>query len=235
MTEQYSIQDSSRSRKDWQTRPNPSRGERQREDYYSPEHQRGLIERAGDELRSWFGDEEAERRRLIDERYQRQHTIARSHDRFGDVRARDLMTSNVITVHPWDTVERAAYLMDKCDCGSLPVVSENGHLIAIITDRDIAIRSAARGKYPRRVHVDECMSGDIVACHEYDAIENCMRQLARHQLRRLPIVDDHNQLVGIVSQADLAWHAGTHTGWGERRAIADMLCAVSEPTHIPRR
>jgi CBS-domain-containing membrane protein len=54
--------------------------------------------------------------------------------------------------------------------------------------------------------------------------------MARHQIRRLPVVNNRNQLVGIVSQADLARHAGAYQGRGERRAMADTLCSVSEPT-----
>lgn len=231
MSQQYSMRESSRSQRGWMSQYNPS----QAEDRYAHErHQRGLMERAGDEVRSWFGDEEAERRRMLDERYDRHHYGART-ESFGDVRARDVMTRNVVTVHPWQTVEQVARIMGECDCGSLPVVNENGRLLGMVTDRDIAIRIAGRGKDPRHARVDECMSVNIIACHEYDSIENCMRQLSRHQIRRLPIVDDRDRVIGIISQGDLAWHAGTHPGWGERRALADTLCAISEPTHAPRR
>ncbi|HZS08746.1 MAG TPA: CBS domain-containing protein [Blastocatellia bacterium] len=197
--------------------------------------ERGFFERTGDEVRSWFGDDEAEYRRRMDERFHEQRGREGSSFRPGEVRARDVMTHNVITAHAWDTVERAARLMGDCDCGSLPVIGENGRLIGVVTDRDIAVRVVARGKDPRRARVEECMSGDIVACEEYDSIESCMRQMARHQIRRLPIVDDRNYVVGIISQSDLARHAGKHPGWGERRAMADVLCAVSDPAHAPRR
>jgi CBS domain-containing protein len=240
MAERHFMQDTSRSRPEWQQRQNPGYSPGYNRGYNrSPDErerdERGFLERAGDEVRSWFGDEEAERRRMRDERSDRRFNSTRASERGGDVRARDLMTRSVQTIHPWDSVEHAARLMGECDCGSLPVVNENGRLIGMVTDRDIALRVVARGRDVRRAQVEDCMSEDVVACHEYDSIEGCMRQMSRHQIRRLPIVDDRNRVIGIVSQGDLAWHAGTHPGWGERRAVADVLCAVSEPNDAPRR
>jgi CBS-domain-containing membrane protein len=200
---------------------------------------RGLIERAGDEVRSWFGDEEAERRRRTDYRRDlqrdREGRYGRSPYDLNNVRAGDVMTRNVVTVHPDDTVERAARIMGECNCGALPVVNDNGRLIGMVTDRDLTIRIAGRGKDPRRARVDECMTNESFACHANDSLKDCMRQMARHQIRRLPIINDRYQVVGIVSQADLARHAVVYQGRGERRAMADVLCAISEPTYTPYR
>jgi CBS domain-containing protein len=195
---------------------------------------RGLLNRASDEVRSWFGDEEADRRRRMDERLleqrYREGRYARSQHDIDDVRALDLMTRNVVTIRPNDTVERAARLMGDCDCGALPVTDTSGRLIGMVTDRDIAVRVAGRGIDPQQARVNECMTDETFACHANDSIKECMRQMARHQIRRLPVVNNRNQLVGIVSQADLARHAGAYQGRGERRAMADTLCSVSEPT-----
>jgi CBS domain-containing protein len=195
---------------------------------------RGFIERAGDEVRSWFGDEEAEQRRRIDERnyWLRAH---RRHDRGGryhldEARARDVMTRGVVTVYPWETVERAARLMDGCNCGVLPVVNNHRRLIGVITDRDITLRTIGRGIDPRQVRIGECMSDEVYACYEDESIKSCMSHMARHQVRRMPILDDHDRLIGIISQGDLAWLASNHPGHGNRRAVADLVCAVSVPT-----
>jgi CBS-domain-containing membrane protein len=200
---------------------------------------RGLIERAGDEVRSWFGDEEAERRRRTDYRRDLQHDregrYGRSPYDLNNVRAGDVMTRNVVTIYPNDTVEFAARLMGECNCGALPVVNDNGRLIGMVTDRDLTIRIAGRGKDPRRARVDECMTNESFACHANDSLKDCMRQMARHQIRRLPIINDRYQVVGIVSQADLARYAVVYQGRGERRAMADVLCAISEPTYTPYR
>jgi CBS-domain-containing membrane protein len=77
--------------------------------------------------------------------------------------------------------------------------------------------------------VRDCMTDETIACHADEPIERCLRQLARHQIRRLPIVDDDGRLLGIVSQGDFARLAGESPGRGERRAMAEMLADVSEP------
>jgi CBS domain-containing protein len=199
---------------------------------------RDLIARATDEVRSWFGDEEAGRRRHHDE--WRGARGAR-HDSYGDprfgreVRARDVMTLAPATVYQSDPVERAARYMREYDCGAIPVVDDEGCLVGMVTDRDITVRLVARGIDVRRAFVDDCMTDEAFACHVNDPIESCMRAMSRHQVRRLPIIDDRGRVLGIVSQGDLARHAGRHTGRGERRAMADVVCAVSEPTNAPYR
>jgi CBS domain-containing protein len=220
------------------TRYNDRNYERGRYDrpYYED---RGLMERAGDEVRAWFGDEEAERRRRIDYRRDLQHDregrYGRSPYDFDNVRAGDVMTRKVVTVHPADTVECAARLMGECNCGALPVVDDDGRLIGMVTDRDLTVRVTGRGKDSRRARVDECMTNESFACHANDSIKDCMRRMSRHQIRRLPIVNDRYQVIGIVSQADLARHAGAYQGRGEQQAMADVLCAISEPTYTPYR
>jgi len=150
-------------------------------------------------------------------------------------RTRDVMTHYVITIHPWETIQRAAQILYECDCGALPVVNNSGQLMGMVTDRDIALRIIGRGIDPRRARVEDCMTSEAIACRDDDSIESCMRQMSRHQLRRVPIVDGRDCVIGIVSQSDLARHAGTHPEHGERRAVADVLCAISEPTHMSHR
>ena len=134
--------------------------------------------------------------------------------------------------HP---VEHAARLMADCDCGALPVTDGNRRFIGMITDRDIALRVAGRGMDARRARVHEVMTHETFACHVNDSIHGCLEQMSRHQIRRLPILTDDDRLAGIISQGDLARRAGAYQGQGERRAMADMLYAVSEPTHRPYR
>ena len=152
-----------------------------------------------------------------------------------DIRAHDLMTRRVATVHPATSVERAARLMDECDCGALPVVGDNGVLIGMVTDRDIAIRVVARGRELRNAIVADCMTDRVIACYADEPVSECMRQMARHQVRRIPIVDDRGRLVGIVAQGDLARHAGEHRIADEPRALAQLVSAVSEPGALHRR
>jgi CBS domain-containing protein len=209
---------------------------------------RGWWDRASDEVSSWFGDDQAERRREMDERsghgreyYERDRFRgARSENRFGNSRGRgeraaDVMSTNVVRVHPDDSLQHAARMMAGYDCGALPVVDRNNRLIGMITDRDIAVRGVADMRDAGRMPVGSVMTDEAFACHAGDSLYDCMRAMARHQVRRIPIVDGRDRVVGIVSQADIAQHAGDLPGHGERRAVADVVCAVSEPTDQPYR
>jgi CBS domain-containing protein len=206
---------------------------------YRGEHDRGFFERAGDEVRSWFRDEEAEPRRRRDdyeaERRQQQGGYWNPPRSAADVHAGHVMTRNVTMVQPDDPVERTARLMRDCDCGALPVVNRYGRLIGMVTDRDITMRLVARGINPNRAIVADCMTDETFACHADDYLENCLRLMARHQVRRLPIVNDDDQVIGIISQADLARHAEAWQGRGQRRRFADTLSEISAPSAAPYR
>ena len=115
---------------------------------------------------------------------------------------RDLMTSNVETVGPDQTAREAAGFMLSADTGSIPVC-ENDRVIGMITDRDIAVRGIATGKGPD-CSVRDLMSKDIVCARESDDVESVARQMADAQVRRLPVLDDSDRLVGMVSLGDLA-------------------------------
>lgn len=213
-------------------------------------NERGILDRAGDEVRAWFGDEEAERRRQEDSLHSHRHSrdydwdedryhkrsFSRAdrsfsqNDHFFNLRIREIMNHNVVTVRAGDSIMLAARLMAECDCGAVPVVNRDGVFVGMITDRDIAVRAVAHGDDPRQVRVDECMTDETFACHANDSVDECLRQMARHQIRRLPVVDDDGRVIGIISQGDIARHAGEHTGRGERRAFADTLYKISEPT-----
>lgn len=218
----------------------------------NPNAERPLIERASDEVRSWFGDEQAQRRREM-ERDANDRGPGRWRDRGDDAddrwrsrsagprgrydedeRVHDIMTNRVITVEPNDPVERAAWLMRENDCGAIPVVTESGRVIGMITDRDITVRLVATGRDLRHAVVEDAMTQEVHAVHMYDSLEACHRVMSRHQVRRVPVVDDRDRVVGVVSQADLARHAGRHRGRGERREVADTLHHLSEPSRRPR-
>jgi CBS domain-containing protein len=152
-----------------------------------------------------------------------------------DMRVHALMTRRVTGVHPATSIERAARLMEECDCGALPVIGDNGVLVGMITDRDIAIRIVARGRDARHAIVADCMSERVFACYANESVAECMRQMAHHQVRRMPVVDEHGRLVGIIAQGDLARHAGHHPVPHERRALTEVVSAVSQPSYMPYR
>lgn len=145
------------------------------------------------------------------------------------MRVHELMTPCVASVAPGTPVQEAACTMAERDCGALPVIGENGVLVGMVTDRDIALRLVAQGRDAREAIVADCMTGQVFACYANESVTECMRQMARHQVRRMPIVDDRGHLVGVLAQSDLARHAGSHAQPESRWALTEVLRSISEP------
>jgi len=207
-------------------------------DYERRRNWRDLDDHVEEREGRWVGVADRERRMRLDDRIRErgfERPLWPSLDRSGEPRAGDVMTGDVCTIHFSDSVENASRAMVRRDCGALPVVNDSGRLIGMITDRDIVTRIVARGLDTHRARVDECMSDRVFACYEEDLIESCLWLMSRHQVRRIPVVDDRDRVVGIVSQADLARHAVAFPEHGERRAFADVMCAVSQPAPAPYR
>lgn len=119
---------------------------------------------------------------------------------------RDLMTSNIETVRPDQTAREAASFMLSADTGSIPVC-EDDRVIGMITDRDIAVRGVAEGKGPE-CSVRELMTSDVVCARQDDDVKSVAAMMSDAQVRRLPVVDDNDRLVGMVSLGDLARESG---------------------------
>ena len=127
-------------------------------------------------------------------------------------RIREIMTSNPSTVEPDKTVVDAARIMKQEDAGVVPV-TENGRLTGMVTDRDIAIRVVAESKDPKSTTVREVASSDLVTIDPQQDLDEALRLMAQHQVRRLPVVEEDGRLVGVVAQADVARHGDdTKTG-----------------------
>jgi CBS domain-containing protein len=101
------------------------------------------------------------------------------------------------------SLETVARTMVISDCGSIPV-TENDRVVGMITDRDIVTRAVAAGKCPLNMTAGELMSHPVAVVHPEDTIEAVLKMLEENQVRRAPVVDGMGQVVGIVSQADLA-------------------------------
>lgn len=127
-------------------------------------------------------------------------------------RIREIMTSNPSTIGPDKTVVDAARVMKQEDAGVVPV-TENGRLTGMVTDRDIAIRVVAEGKDPKSTTVQEVASKNLVTLDPEQDLDEALRLMAQHQVRRLPVVEEDGRLVGVVAQADVARHGDdTKTG-----------------------
>lgn len=119
----------------------------------------------------------------------------------------EVMTREVLTTGPDDTIEHAARLMKEIDAGVLPV-GENDRLVGMLTDRDIAIRVAADGKDPRSTKVREAMTADIKYCFDDEELDHVVRNMGDLKVRRLPVMNRDKRLVGILSLGDIAFEAG---------------------------
>ena len=118
-------------------------------------------------------------------------------------RAREIMTPDPTCVRASQTVREAAQLMADKGVGSLPICGEDDRLKGMITDRDIVVKVLAEGKDPRAVTAGELAQGEAVTIGADDEATEIMNTMARHKVRRLPVIDGHT-LVGIISQADVA-------------------------------
>src|SRR3954469_22495151 len=130
------------------------------------------------------------------------------------------MTQDVRVANPDETVQKAAQIMASLDAGVLPV-GEDGRLVGMITDRDIAIRGIAKGKGPN-AKVRDVMTDDVKYCFGDQEIEEVTRNMADIQVRRLPVVNHDKRLVGILSLGDIAT---SH----EAIEAAEALSGISQP------
>jgi CBS domain-containing protein len=119
---------------------------------------------------------------------------------------RDLMSSNPCSIDAGKSVAYAAKMMRDENVGLAPIV-EGDRLIGTVTDRDITIRVVADGKDPDSTKVEEIASTDLVTVDPQQDLDEALRLMAQHQVRRLPVVEQGGRLVGIVAQADVARQA----------------------------
>ena len=121
------------------------------------------------------------------------------------MKAQDIMAKNPRTVTPETSVREAAQLMKTEDVGMLPVVRAGSKsVVGIVTDRDIAIRHVAEGHSSPDCPVSEAMSSSVKTCRETDSVDDVMKMMGREQVRRIPIVDERGDLVGVIAQADIS-------------------------------
>lgn len=137
---------------------------------------------------------------------------------------RDIMTSNPVCCMSGDTVDRAAQIMKEHDVGAVPVIDSSKKLLGIVTDRDLTLRILAEGRDPGSTRVEEVMTRNLTVCRPDDEIQRVMGEMAAHQVRRIPVIDDDACIVGIIAQADIA----TRAREPERTAL--VVDAISRPT-----
>jgi CBS domain-containing protein len=141
-------------------------------------------------------------------------------------KVREVMTDRPRCVTMETPISEVAQLMESEDIGSLPVL-EGDQLAGMITDRDIVVRAIAQGKDPRGMPVREVASRELVTVYADDDLSNALKKMASQQVRRLPVVDEENRLVGILAQADVALEV-------KEKAVGEMVEEISKSPTGPR-
>jgi CBS domain-containing protein len=137
------------------------------------------------------------------------------------MQVRDVMTENPVCCPPDASLQDVARMMAENDCGEIPIVDGHGRRpVGVITDRDITVRSVAKGRNPLELVARDCMTTQVVTVQPEDSVEDCCQVMETHQIRRVPVVDKNGCLCGIVSQADVALHASEST-------VAEVVKEVS--------
>lgn len=139
----------------------------------------------------------------------------------------DIMTRNVRSVRPDDSLQRAAQAMDELNVGALPVL-DGQNLIGMVTDRDITVRGVASDMSAASTPVSEVMSGNVQYCFEDEQIDDVMDKMRDVQIRRVPVMDRNNRLIGMVSLGDLA------TKTSADAEVKDTLEDISSPSEPDR-
>lgn len=117
--------------------------------------------------------------------------------------ARDIMHPGAQCVSEHDTLDKAAQLMRDLGVGSLPICGDDDRLHGIITDRDIVVKCVADGRDPRSVQAGELAQGKPVTVEASSDVDEVLRAMTEHQIKRLPVIESH-RLIGMISEADLA-------------------------------
>lgn len=133
---------------------------------------------------------------------------------------RQLMTVRPRTVKVGDSIVEAAKVMRGEDSGIVPIV-DGDRLVGVLTDRDIVTRVIAAEKDPKLVKVEEIASQNLVTVDPDQGLDEALRLMAHHQVRRLPVVEEDGKLIGIVAQADVARHAALN-------GVGEVVRAISE-------
>ena len=133
----------------------------------------------------------------------------------------DIMSTDVRTIQPQESLRRAAQCMRELDVGALPVC-DGERLLGMVTDRDIAVRAVADGLNPDQACVSDIMTAEVEFCTADQDADEAKRLMGAHQVRRLPVVDGDRRLVGIISLGDLATRQAGHID----RAVRE----ISEPS-----
>ena len=140
------------------------------------------------------------------------------------LRCRDIMTRTVTTCNKNTRIQEIARLMREEDIGAVPVLDERGKLEGIVTDRDIIVKGLTSEKPDAELAAADCMSTDLFTANLNDRVVDVLRDMGDNQVRRVPVVDNRDRLVGIIAMADVA------TQTSRDRELEETLTDISKPS-----
>jgi CBS domain-containing protein len=150
-----------------------------------------------------------------------------------EMKIKELMTSDVKSCGLDTNLAAAAKIMWEEDCGAVPVTDEGGHVVGVITDRDICIAGATRPSAEGEIPVRDVISDALYTCAPSDDARAALETMRQRKVRRLPVVDAGGQLAGIVSINDIAMHA--RVGKGSEvpaEAVLETFLAITAATDL---
>lgn len=137
--------------------------------------------------------------------------------------ARDVMTPDPACCTTSTTLDQVAKLMAQHDCGEIPVIDRGEQPVGVITDRDIVCRVVAEGKNPSAYTAEHYMSQPVVTVRDDASLDDVRSTMEKHQIRRVPVVDERGCCTGIIAQADIAWN-------DDKRQVGELVREVSRDT-----
>ena len=122
------------------------------------------------------------------------------------MKCNEVMTKNPVCCLPNDNLVKVAQLMKNSDIGAIPIIEneETKMLVGILSDRDLVLKIVAEERDPQSTKVEDVMTRKVVTCQTDDDLEKALDLMTEHQLRRIPIIDSENRIIGIIAQADVA-------------------------------
>lgn len=140
------------------------------------------------------------------------------------MRVREIMTKDPAFCVPTDSVQRAAREMKDLGIGAIPVLVDpySRRMEGIVTDRDLCCKVVSEAKDPHSTRVGDVLSKPAITCGPDDSVEYCATLFRTHQIRRVPVVNDQGECIGIVAQADLARRLPPEL-------IGKTVAAISQP------
>ena len=127
------------------------------------------------------------------------------------MKVKEIMTPNATAIWLTESLADAAQMMWENDCGALPIIKDGRKVIGMITDRDICMATAMRNTNPSGVSVEEVMTGLVYSLNPEDEIDDALKAMQEHKIRRLPVINAEGELEGILSMNDIVLNA-TETG-----------------------